>query len=566
MKNILTTISCALLLCSLSIQAQSYIPNEIILQFKTQTSQSYRQNLINELGSLLEDDDPNSSIIGENVLIGVDFPLTIDGQTIESEVELIGDVKRSQAAGLNSSSLNQTLSTSQLSFADFLGQAGISTYSPISAECENNYPGGELQGYITPSQTSVKVAILDTGLDPFYPSINQYVGSEVNVLADDNGGQLAISQSYNPNAPITIDNHGHGTAVAGIIAGLANRAAISPSQLEILVIKCFDANGSGTLFNMVQAISMAIRLDADIMNLSWSYVIDENNENHIAIEKLLTLFSNEHNGIIVAGAGNNSEDLDYLNLGPANFNNIDNLITVAGVGGQSNNCDGSLSVFSNYGDNVDIGAPSESMMVPGLNGYWDIDASGTSFATPIVATAVACAWLNYHANNTFSTSISLPHPAKNAVINGATPVSELNAYGIEGVVNFKNACSGDFYHNSSNNNGNNGLFTFDFLIDNNNNQYDTETESLAHVNKQAANISVSPNPFKANLTIHLPASKNKRTIEILNTQGQSLFTQQSNSQISTLQLDQLNHLPQGSYILKVHEQGSQSYQQLLIKQ
>lgn len=575
MKTTVTAI-CAFFITLFSLQAQSYIPNQVIFQFNPNTSQAYRQDLIDEIdGTLLEDDEADPAIIGENVLIGVSLPVVFEGETINSEVDLIGDVQRSKAAGLNSTSLNYTLTTSPLSFSGFLGQNNLDTYSPIGTSCEASYPGGSLQGSLSYTQASVKVAILDTGLDPYYPTINQYVTEEINVLTDDNGGAISVNETYDPNNSITIDDNGHGTAVAGVLAGLCSRAGVHSDNLDIMIVKCFDANGYGSLYNMVQAVTMAERLGADVLNLSWSYAIDAYGEEqeHQTLEQLLRIFSNEDDGIIVTGAGNDGGDLDVLNLGPANFEEINNLITVGGVVGSTNGCDGSKANFSNEGSNVDIFAPAESMQVPSLNGYWKTDADGTSFATPIVTAAVVCAWINYYGNPVTMNYFSDTNPVVTAVVNGATIVESLKHDDInKGVVNFTNTCSGLYYDETNvpigggNTGGGNGRgASYHNFLQNTHGSSNTATSHNINQPKQALNIQASPNPFNASFSINLPTSINSRRVELLNIGGQQLLSKQVDSQSTTVRFDDLNHLPQGVYVLKIHD-GQSFHQQLIIKQ
>jgi serine protease len=61
-----------------------------------------------------------------------------------------------------------------------------------------------------------------------------------------------------------------------------------------------------------------------------------------------------------------------------------NIITV-GATTQSDGCPG----FSNYGMEVDIGAPGENVVVSGMDGSIGIYANGTSFSCPYVTGAAA---------------------------------------------------------------------------------------------------------------------------------------------------------------------------------
>lgn len=103
----------------------------------------------------------------------------------------------------------------------------------------------------------VRVAVLDTGIDPDHPDFHGNVDL-------DSSASCCLSAS-------TADVHGHGTHVAGIIAGSGEAsggrfAGIAPGA-ELIVLKV----GSGmTAFSndVAQAVLRAVELGADIINYS----------------------------------------------------------------------------------------------------------------------------------------------------------------------------------------------------------------------------------------------------------------------------------------------------------
>lgn len=445
MKNWLLALICLYLGFTVEGQTNSanYDPHEVVLKFSPDATQADRQSLIQQLGSLLQNNSLGTPTIAGEVLVHVpEYPVIVDGEIYQSPVELIGRIN-TQHARVDGASFNYQLAMPSNTFNARLGQDGFVDYSPLSNNCEQNYPGGQLKGKpLSPNGGSVSVGVLDTGLDPYYSTINDYITGEVNVLSDDNDITIPIqvSSSYDPNNPITMDRNGHGTAVTGILAGLSKRADITPRQLSIVIIKCFDDNGVGYLFNMIQAITIAEELGLDIINLSWSYMPDITDPIAHELEQLLVDFTTNDNRMIVAGAGNDARNLHDIDLAPAGLEDVNNMLVVGGSTGEEADCDGDLADFSNYGVLVDIAAPGSYLTVPGLGGYWSTDASGTSFAAPIVTAAAVQVWLHYQQSQVLPLNRTVPASLICASIeNSATWVPALQRYFIDGVVNFQTA-------------------------------------------------------------------------------------------------------------------------------
>lgn len=106
------------------------------------------------------------------------------------------------------------------------------------------------------TDVTATIAVVDTGVDFNHPVLKPYLLSGKNLV--------------NANRPPQDDN-GHGTAVAGIIAAVAEAGATAGKtkwQGRILPIKALDQNGSGDEAKLTQAITYAVSQGADIIVLS----------------------------------------------------------------------------------------------------------------------------------------------------------------------------------------------------------------------------------------------------------------------------------------------------------
>jgi len=169
------------------------------------------------------------------------------------------------------------------------------------------------------------------------------------------------------------DDHGHGTAVSGVIGAVGNNnlgVAGVNWNVSMLPIKVLDSNGSLNNDAAVAGITYAKLKGAKIIN----YSIGGTREsilvkNAIAASGLL----------FVTTAGNESENIEVLPHYPGSYD-LPNIITVAATNRRD-----ILSGFSSYGVvSVDLTAPGEDILtttMPAWYSFWN----GTSFSAPMVA-------------------------------------------------------------------------------------------------------------------------------------------------------------------------------------
>ncbi len=114
--------------------------------------------------------------------------------------------------------------------------------------------------------TNVRVGILDTGIDAQHPDLK---------------GKVKVYKNFSPAPnPTPSDEFGHGTHVAGTIAGgSASGLAIGVApQADLIVGRIFDANGNSTRENILLAMQWMADPDgnpdtndfAQVVNSSWS--------------------------------------------------------------------------------------------------------------------------------------------------------------------------------------------------------------------------------------------------------------------------------------------------------
>lgn len=218
--------------------------------------------------------------------------------------------------------------------------------------------------------STINVAIIDTGITQN--------GDLVGKLFS---GKNTIDNSFN-----TVDDNGHGTAIASIIAANSNNsigiAGIS-SFVKLTPIKAMNANGEGFLSDIIEGIQYAIDNNADIINLSLQggYSAQMDTVIQSAYKKGI---------IVVTAAGNDGVTISSKAYSP--LNNESETDWVIGVGATDNR--GNIASYSNRGLGVDIYAPGTGIMTLSRTGAAEY-YSGTSFSTAVV-TGILANWKAYY--------------------------------------------------------------------------------------------------------------------------------------------------------------------------
>ncbi len=240
---------------------------------------------------------------------------------------------------------------------------------------------------ISRGTSEVIVAVIDSGVAIDHPDLAQNIWTNDRELNgtpgvdDDGNGYVDDVRGYDfaNNRANGVDDNGHGTHCAGIIAALQNgvgTVGVAPN-VKIMPLKFLDGNGSGSSAAAIKAIDYAVANGAHIISNSWggggrSDFLDQ------AIQRAI------QQGILVtAAAGNEKTNNDSRASYPAGYANV---ISVA----SSNEQDG-LSDFSNFGTRtVKIAASGSNIFSTYLSGGYKV-LSGTSMATPQVSGALALA-------------------------------------------------------------------------------------------------------------------------------------------------------------------------------
>lgn len=269
--------------------------------------------------------------------------------------------------------------TAVSSFVNNVRESGLSRYVEVNGEYHvysmpndlywarqwgTQRIGADYAWNTTVGSSDVVVAVIDTGIDYTHPDLARcYIGG----------------YDFVNNDPYPLDDHGHGTHCAGIIAATMNNGIgiAGVAQVKIMALKGLSASGTGSFSDLAKCIIAATNWGADILSLSWGNLVDSSLISD-AIE-----YATSHGLLVFAAAGNENTN---KNAYPAMYSNV---VAVAAT----NKSDTKAS-FSNYGDWVDVAAPGVDIISTFPN-YSFAYGSGTSMACPMVAGVAALIWSQY---------------------------------------------------------------------------------------------------------------------------------------------------------------------------
>jgi subtilisin family serine protease len=226
--------------------------------------------------------------------------------------------------------------------------------------------------------TGVTVAVVDTGVNRAHEDLDDgrvLAGCDFSDLNGGDGGN---------------DQNGHGTFVAGIIDAIPdNSVGISGAApgVRILPVRVLDAQGNGWYSEIVDGITWATDHGANVINLSLAGTAD------LSILHDAVQYAVDHGVTVVMAAGNCRVGGTLLcgpgdnpPMYPAAYS--DTIPGAMAVGATAS--DDSIAPFSSYGSYVKLAAPGVDIASTWGEGNTDYEeGSGTSFASPYVAAAVA---------------------------------------------------------------------------------------------------------------------------------------------------------------------------------
>ena len=233
-------------------------------------------------------------------------------------------------------------------------------YAPQQVGCEEAWD-------TTLGDPGVTVSIIDQGIQYDHPNLAENMDGSVS-----NYGYDFVDNNSDPY-PVT-ESENHGTHVGGIAAGGTNNGEghAGISNCSMLSARALNAQGSGSLTDIADAIQWSGDQGADVINMSLGGGGFNNTMNN-ACE-----YAYSQGSLLIAAAGNDSGSVNY----PAAY---DSVMAVSAIDENEN-----LASFSSRGPQIELAAPGVDVL--STVNWDDYQAlSGTSMASPVAAGVAALA-------------------------------------------------------------------------------------------------------------------------------------------------------------------------------
>lgn len=273
----------------------------------------------------------------------------------------------------------------------------------------------QLRNQLQGDGEGIGVAVVDSGVDGSHPEL---------------AGRVTVHADFaDPDGSGLIDADGHGTAVAGIVAG--SSGGMAPAA-HVWAAKVFDAQGNSSLSFLLDALNALFASRNDfgglhVVNLSIGDGTRHNQSCDASNPALATaagqlvqagvaLFAASGNeaykdgisspacltGVIAVGAVYDAD------IGPAGFDNCSDAASGADR----------ITCYSNSGAPLDVLAPSHCARTPSPGGGYGSCFGGTSAASPYAA-GVAAQLLSLHPGTS-------PAALRQALAGSGRPLSDVN--------------------------------------------------------------------------------------------------------------------------------------------
>jgi subtilisin family serine protease len=306
-----------------------FVPGELLVRFRPAASEAERRQAVENVGGTI------TAHLVELALYVVEVPPERTGAAREA-------LRRAAAVG----AVEQDI---------YVDAFDTTPNDPFwSTQWGWRHVGAPRAWDVTRSSEDVVVAVLDTGVNGSHPDL---------------AGAVAPGYDFVNGDLDPLDDQGHGTSAAGVIAARADNAlglAGMCWRCRIMPVKVLDAGGVGKTSTIAAGLVWAADRGARIINLSLGAP-----GTTLALESAVQYAAGK-GAVLVAAAGNSGTDTRFY---PAAY---EQTLSVAGTTESD-----VLYAWSNFGSWVKVAAPGCNTAPGGTDAY--VQFCGTSSAAPLVS-------------------------------------------------------------------------------------------------------------------------------------------------------------------------------------
>ncbi|MEC7986247.1 MAG: S8 family serine peptidase, partial [Myxococcota bacterium] len=229
--------------------------------------------------------------------------------------------------------------------------------------------------------SSIKIAVIDSGIDIYHPDLQNKIIAPIDVVdADDDPSPRPGDYCFNGQVGICDT---HGTAVAGIaLAQADNDAGMVGVCPECSLVPIRMLGEGAPLSADIAAFQHAFDQGVDVINNSWGYNVSMPVPTPLAdvIQRVASEGRNGKGTVIVFAAGNEDREIQ-----PDELCAMEEVLCISAIDSYER-----PTQYTNYGSGIDLTAPSATVSIA-PNDQSTTNFGGTSAAAPIVSGLIG--WL-----------------------------------------------------------------------------------------------------------------------------------------------------------------------------
>ncbi|HEX7126289.1 MAG TPA: S8 family peptidase [Thermodesulfobacteriota bacterium] len=317
-----------------------YVPGEILVRFRPGTDSQMRAHVVGSRGDQVLREVGRSGVVRVKLAPGQTVAAALDAYQRDPDVAYVQPNYRYRAFAVPNDPQYGQLWGLRNTGQSIAG----GSYASNNPGVAGRDMGAEAAWDLETDCSSVVVAVLDTGVNYDHEDLapNMWNGLP-------NHGDDFIDGDGDP-----MDEHGHGTHVAGTIGAVGNNGIGTTGvcwRVQLMAVRVLDAAGSGTTASIAAGIDFAVTEGAKVINLSLGGPSSD------AVLSSAILRARDEGVVVVAAAGNEGSNNNTSPRYPCNFAH-DNIVCVAALDQAYG-----LASFSNYGSTtVDVGAPGTNIL------------------------------------------------------------------------------------------------------------------------------------------------------------------------------------------------------------
>ncbi len=361
---------------------KAYAIQQIIIFDETTPRETVYNNIEKQGGRIIRKFDYITAVVVEFPVsdINVLFAQSEDIKTPKSSLREIGRIyPNKQRQGLFAEQNSHSAASAPLTREEYAARLGEKMWGIDRLNVR--------QAWTVTRGNDIKVAVIDTGADITHRELSPNIAGTYNAI--------------HPDQP-PLDDNGHGTKVAGVIAAIQDGkgvVGVAP-KIKLYIVKAVDKTGDFADADFAAAIDWCIKQKIQVINMSFG------SEQPIEVMELAvkTAYKAGITMICAPGNGNGTKAVAY----PAGYGE-----TIA-VNAMDSSEAGEFFT-GRSGPQIALIAPGNRIISTAVGDWYDL-GNGTSFAAPHVAGIAAMV---------IAAGIYEPSAVRQALVNAAAPLPKL---------------------------------------------------------------------------------------------------------------------------------------------